>query len=120
MSVRLKDHRGELNTHQMKLLKPRTRIATPVNLTTSVRFELNSLIYIGNMGARDKGPNPCVNDTLVEAMIVNAFHFVDQFFHDRALSAAATDMTSTFSCLHLPTGHGGLLRAVEPARGSRL
>lgn len=33
-----------VGAHHMRLLKPRTRIATPVNCTTSVRFESNASI----------------------------------------------------------------------------
>lgn len=45
-------------TYQMKLLNPSTRIAIPVNWTTSVRFEWKASINWGNIGAKDKGPMP--------------------------------------------------------------
>lgn len=69
----------ELIGTQMKLLKPRTRIATPVNFTTSARPESNAAIKSGNMGARAKGPKPCVKVTLVEATMQQAFQNGDQF-----------------------------------------
>ena len=69
----------ELIGTQMKLLKPRTRIATPVNFTTLARSESNAAMRSGNMGARARGPMPCVKVTLVEAMIQQAFQNGDQF-----------------------------------------
>ena len=40
-------HSTESATHHIKLLKPRTRIATPVNCNTSARLESNALISSG-------------------------------------------------------------------------
>lgn len=63
----------------MKLLKPRTRIATPVKRTTPARSASNASMSAGNMGARASGPKPCVNETDVAAEIQSAFHIGDQF-----------------------------------------
>ena len=52
----------------MKLLKPKTRMATPVNWTTSVRLEWKALISSGNMGASASGVIDCVHETAVAAV----------------------------------------------------
>lgn len=69
----------ELIGTQMKLLKPSTKIATPVNLTTDARSESNAWIKSGNIGASARGPKPCVNVTLVEAVMQQTFQNFDQF-----------------------------------------
>jgi hypothetical protein len=40
----MKFHVQEFEAYQMKLLNPSTKIATPVNCTTSVKFESNATI----------------------------------------------------------------------------
>ena len=51
-------HPMESGTHQMKLLKPRTRIATPVNCSTSARLESNASI---SSGILDEVSGSCQN-----------------------------------------------------------
>lgn len=46
------------NLYQMKLLKPRTRMQTPVNWTTSGNVAWNAAMRSPNMGARASGPMP--------------------------------------------------------------
>lgn len=66
-------------THQMKLLNPNTKIATPVNCTTSVKFDSNSTISSGNMGANASGPIPWMNVTAVAQVMVENFQKRFQF-----------------------------------------
>jgi hypothetical protein len=68
-----------LSTHQMKLLKPRTRIQTPVNCTASASVHEKASINAGNMGARASGPRPCENVTMAADVIHAIFHGVLQF-----------------------------------------
>ena len=51
-------HPTESGTHQIKLLKPRTRIATPVNCSTSARLESNASI---SSGILDEVSESCQN-----------------------------------------------------------
>ena len=64
----------------MKLLKPRTRIVIPVNLTTSAKEWWNSSARMGKVGASDKGPKPCMKVTKEEEKMAKAFHFGLQFY----------------------------------------
>lgn len=66
-------------TYQMKLLKPRTRIAMPVNWMTSVRFESKDSINCGNIGARAKGLMPLTKVAAVAQVSVENFQKVLQF-----------------------------------------
>lgn len=63
----------------MKLLNPRTKMATPVNLTTSVKLESKETMRSPNMGANASGPKPWTKLTLVDAAMASVFHLVDQF-----------------------------------------
>jgi len=63
----------------MKLLKPKTRIHTPVNCTASANEHSKALINAGNMGARASGPSPCVNVTMAADVMHAIFHGVLQF-----------------------------------------
>jgi hypothetical protein len=66
------------STHQTKLLNPNTKIHTPVNCTASAKLQLNASINAGNAGANAKGPNPCVNVTMLALTIHASFHGVLQ------------------------------------------
>lgn len=70
----------EQKTYQMKLLKPRTKMAIPVNWITSVRLESNASISCGNIGANDNGPNPWLNETAVAQVSVESFQNLFQFY----------------------------------------
>ena len=65
--------------YQMKLLKPSTRIATPVNWMTAFRFESKASINCGNMGARANGPIPWTKVAAVAHVRVENFQKVLQF-----------------------------------------
>lgn len=66
-------------TYHIKLEKPKTRMATPVNRTTAAMSALKAAIKSGNIGARASGPKPCVKLTEVTADMAKAFHMDDQF-----------------------------------------
>ena len=68
----------------MKLLKPSTKIATPVNWMTSFRFESNASINCGNMGARANGPIPWTKVAAVAHVSVENFQKVLQFLTESA------------------------------------
>lgn len=57
----------------MKLLNPRTRIQTPVNWTAPARSVWNVSMSAGNMGARARGPKPCVNVTMAAELMQAIF-----------------------------------------------
>ena len=54
-------------------------MATPVNCTTSVKFESNALINSGNIGAMHNGPSAWLNVTAVEQTMVDIFQKRLQF-----------------------------------------
>ena len=66
-------------TYHIKLLKPRTKIATPVNLTTAAKSASNASMRLGNIGANASGPKPCMKVTLVDAVMQRPFHNGLQF-----------------------------------------
>ena len=66
--------------YQIKLLKPKTRIVTPVNCTTLDKSDLNSCASMGNMGAIARGPKPWAKETKVAEAVVEAFQNGSQFF----------------------------------------
>src|SRR4051812_15509799 len=63
---------------QMKLLKPRQRMATPVNCTTSARLRFHSWMYAPNMGARARGPRLRLKDSAVAQKMAVFFQKGDQ------------------------------------------
>ena len=67
-------------TYHRKLLKPKTRMVTPVNCTTLAKSLSNSSTSSRNIGAMAKGPKPCTNVTRVADAVVEAFQKVLQFF----------------------------------------
>jgi len=72
--------------YQMKLLKPRTRIETPVNYTTLGISDSNSFANIGNMGAIASGPKPWAKETRVAETVVEVFQNAFQFCKDHGVS----------------------------------
>ena len=81
--------------YQMKLLKPSTRIATPVNWMTSFRFESKASINCGNMGARANGPIPWTNVAAVAHVKVENFQKVLQF-----LTKLASELKTMLEVAH--------------------
>lgn len=63
----------------MKLLKPSTKIHTPVNCTASSRLQLKASIKAGKAGARARGPKPWVKVTMLALVMHAIFHAVLQF-----------------------------------------
>lgn len=70
----------------MKLLKPRTRIETPVNYTTLGISDSNSFANIGNMGAIASGLKPWAKETRVADTVVEVFQNAFQFCKDHGVS----------------------------------
>ena len=66
-------------TYHMKLLKPKTKIHTPVNWTAPARSVSNASMSCGNMGAKARGPKPWVKDRKETEVIDKNFHVVVQF-----------------------------------------
>lgn len=69
---------ARLFPHQIKFEKPSTRMAMPVNCSTSAKLLSNATMYSGIADAMAKGPNPWVKETEVDATIARVFHFGDQ------------------------------------------
>lgn len=67
------------DAHQKKLLKPRTRMHTPVNCTTDAKSLSNASMRLGNMGARARGPKPWIKETAVARAMVLNFQYRFQF-----------------------------------------
>jgi len=65
--------------YQKKLLKPSTKIQTPVNCTTPARSDLKDCISWGNIGARANGPIPWQNEVPVAIAIALIFQNRFQF-----------------------------------------
>jgi hypothetical protein len=66
-------------TYQRKLLKPNTRIQTPVNCTISDKLLSKVSSIWGIIGARARGPNPWLNVVNVAVNIVRVFQNRFQF-----------------------------------------
>lgn len=67
-------------SYHTKLQKPATRIGTPMSCTTSFKFESNSSINCGNIGAKAKGPNPWVKVAALAHTREENFQKVLQFY----------------------------------------
>jgi hypothetical protein len=65
--------------YQKKLLNPKTKMQTPVNLTTAARSASKDSISCGNMGARASGPSPWLKLTTVAMDITTSFRILLQF-----------------------------------------
>ena len=63
----------------MKLLKPSTKMHTPVNWIACARSHSKASIRAGNIGARASGPKPCVKVTMAVEVMHAIFHHVLQF-----------------------------------------
>ena len=77
---------GKRTRYQIKLLKPKTRIETPVNCITLGKSDLKSCTSIGDIGAIARGPKPWAIDAKVEDAVAAAFQKGSQFLDQYEIS----------------------------------